>query len=233
MKSNLAIKNAVEKTDAELKNYVLSELKYEPGVKATDIGVLVNDGTLTLNGFVTSYWEKWGAVRAAKRVLGITAIADDIEVRLPISSHNSDGDIAAAATSQIKWLTLPEGAVTVVVREGVLTLEGTVEWWYQKNAAEIAVKYLKGVKGITNLIAIKPQLTASGIETSIASAFERSALLDSSKIKVKIADNEVRLSGEVSTHAERDEAERVAWAAPGVSSVDNRITIAWSWSAIA
>lgn len=234
MKSNLAVKKPVAKTDAELKNYVLSELEYEPGVKATDIGVLVKDGTLTLNGFVTSYWEKWGAVRAAKRVLGITAIADDIEVRLPSSTHHSDDDIAAAAASQIKWLTsLPEGAVTVVVREGFLTLEGTLEWWYQKNAAETAVKYLMGVKGVTNSITIKPRLAASGLEIAITSAFERSALLDSNKVKVSISGNQVILSGEVRTHAERDEAGRVAWAAQGVSSVDNQITIAWNQYAAA
>jgi osmotically-inducible protein OsmY len=230
MKPNLAVKNDVLKTDAQLKEYVLSELAYEPSVKATDIGVLVKDGTLTLNGFVESYGEKWGAVRAAKRVAGIKAIADDVEVRLPNSYHHSDGDIAAAAASQIKWsTTLPAEAIKITVREGYITLEGTLEWWYQKNIAETAVKYLMGVKGVSNLISITPKVTASGIEAAITSAFERNALLDSNKIKVQVSGNQVTLSGEVRNHAELEEAERAAWAASGVSSVDNQLTVKWSW----
>ena len=230
MKPNLAVSNTGKKTDSELKEYVLSELAYEPSVKATDIGVLVNDGTLTLNGFVDSYGEKWGAVRAAKRVAGVVAIADDIEVRLPNSYHHSDGDIAAAAASQIKWSTsLPAEDIKITVREGHITLEGTLEWWFQKNIAETAVKYLMGVKDVSNLITIKPKVTASGVEANIKSAFERNALLDSSKINVQVSGNQVTLSGEVRNHTELDEAERAAWAASGVSSVDNQLTVKWSW----
>jgi osmotically-inducible protein OsmY len=231
MKTNVALKATPDKTDAELKNYILAELKYEPSVKATDIGVLVNEGTVTLNGFVTSYWEKWAAVAAAKRVAGVKAIADDIEVRLTSSTHHSDGDIAAAAASQIEWATtIPEETVKITVREGFVTLDGTVEWWYQKDAAERAVQTLFGVKGVSNLIEIKPKLTASAIKTDISSAFERNALCDSDKINVEVSDSEVTLSGEVDTHAERDEAARVAWRAPGVSSVDNQINVKWSWN---
>jgi osmotically-inducible protein OsmY len=230
MRSNLAVKTDTVKTDSQLKTDILAELKYEPSVKATDIGVLVKNGTLTLNGFVSSYWEKWAAVSAAKRVAGVKAIADDIEVRLPSSYHHSDGDIAAAAASQIEWCTsLPADAIKITVREGQITLEGTLEWWYQKNTAEMAIKYLVGVKGVTNLLEIKPKLSESGIEKAINLAFERSALLDSNKIQVAIFGDKVILSGEVRNHAERDEAERVAWAASGVSSVDNQITVAWSW----
>ena len=230
MKSNLAVVSNTNNSDSEIKNNVLAELKYEPSVKATDIGVLVKDATLTLNGFVDSYWEKWAAVRAAKRVIGVNAIADDIEVRLPASYHHSDGDIAAAAASQIKWATtIPEGAVKITVREGFITLDGTVDWWFQKNAAEVAVETLMGVKGVSNLIAIKPKLTGSEIKTSIQSAFERNALLDSDNIEVEVSGGEVTLTGEVRNHAERDQAERVAWRAPGVSFVDNQITVSWSW----
>lgn len=229
MKSNFVVKNSTDKTDAEIKTYVLSELKYEPNVKATDIGVTVKDGVVTLNGFVPNYWEKWGAVTAAKRVSGVRAIADDIEVRLSISGTHSDSDIATAAAKRIELSTsLPVEAIKIKVSEGWITLEGTLEWWYQKNLAETAVKYLAGVKGIENLISIKPKVTSSGIGTAIASAFQRSALLESNKIEVEVSGNQVILSGEVQTHAERDEAERASWAAPGVSSVDNQITVAWS-----
>ncbi len=231
MKSNLALKATPDKTDAEIKTYILAELKYEPSVKATDIGVLVKEGTVTLNGFVESHWEKWAAVGAAKRVCGVKAIADDIEVRLPSSYHHSDGDIAAAAASQIEWATtIPEETVKITVREGFITLDGTVEWRFQKDAAERAVQSLMGVKGVSNLILIKPEVTASGIEADISSAFERSALLDADNIKVKVVEKEITLSGEVRNHAERDQAERIAWRASGVSSVDNQITVKWSWN---
>jgi osmotically-inducible protein OsmY len=230
MKNNLAQKNNIDKTDAEIKNDVLSELKYEPSVKATDIGVLVKDGTVTLNGFVTSYWEKLCSVTAAKRVTGVKAIADDIEVRLPDSIHHSDGDIAAAAASQIEWAaSIPKETVKIMVREGFITLNGTVEWWFQKEAAERVVQSLFGVKGVSNLIIIKPKLTVFNVEAAIKSAFERNALLDSNKIDVQVSGNEVTLSGEVRNHVERDEAERAAWAASGVSSVDNQLTVKWSW----
>jgi osmotically-inducible protein OsmY len=230
MKSNLAVASNTNYSDSEIKSHVLAELTYEPSVKATDIGVLVKDGTLTLNGFVESYWEKWAAIRAAKRVIGVNAIADDIEVRLPASYHHSDGDIAAAAASQIEWATtIPEDTVKITVREGFVTLEGTVDWWFQKNAAEVAVKTLMGVKGVSSLITITPKLTASEIESAIDSAFERSALLDSEDIEVSVSGGAVTLSGEVRNHAERDQAERVAWRAPGVSFVDNQITVNWLW----
>jgi len=225
-----SMKSNIKKSDTELKNDVLAELKYEPSVKVTDIGVLVKDGAVTLNGYATSYGEKWDAVRAAKRVAGVNAIADDIEVKLPYSLQRTDGDIAAAAARQIDWsTTIPTGTVKVTVREGWITLEGEVEWWYQKTSAESAVQYLAGVKGVTNLITIKPKLAPAGVENAIKSAFERSALLDAKKIQVETSGNKVVLRGKVRNHAERDEAERAAWAAPGVFSVDNQLKVAWSW----
>ena len=220
----------IKKSDSELKNDVLAELEYEPGVKVTDIGVLVKDGAVTLNGYATNYGEKWDAVRAVKRVAGVNAIADDIEVKLPNSLQRKDGDIAGAAARQIDWTTtVPSGAVKVTVREGWITLEGEVEWWYQKSSAESAVRYLAGVKGVTNLIIIKPKVAVAGVENAITSAFERSALLDAKKIQVETSGNTVVLRGKVRNHAERDEAERAAWNAPGVYSVDNRLKVAWSW----
>jgi osmotically-inducible protein OsmY len=220
-----------EKTDTEIKNDVLSELKYEPSVKVTDIGVLVKDGTVTLNGFATSYGEKWGAVKSAKRVAGVRAIADDIEVRFPESMRRTDGEIGAAAAVHIEWSrTVPPKTVQIVVREGWITLDGQVEWWYQKDAAESAVRHLSGVKGVHNAITIKPKLTAAKVEASIESAFERSALVEANKIEVETTGNKVTLRGKVRNYDERDEAERVAWAAPGVFSVDNELTVEWSWS---
>ena len=210
----------LEKTDAELKTDVLSELKYEPGVEVTDIGVLAKDGTVTLNGYATSYMEKGEAVRAVKRVAGVKAIADDIEVKLPGSLRRTDGDIAAAAASQIDWsTTIPAETVGITVREGWITLDGEVEWWRQKNAAENVVQHLSGVRGVSNLLSIKPKLTATTVETAIKAAFKRNALLDANKIHVEASANKVILRGNVRNFAELEEAERVAWAAPGVFSV--------------
>ena len=224
------MKSNIKKTDTELKKDVLAELKYEPSVKVTDIGVLVNDGAVTLNGYASTYGEKWDAVRAAKRVAGVKAIADDIEVKLADSPRRTDGDIAAAAANQIDWsTTIPTGTIEVTVREGWITLEGEVEWWYQKDAAENAVRYLAGVKGVSNLITIKPKVASAEVATAIKSAFERNALLDANKIQVETSGNKVVLRGKVRNHAERDEAERAAWGAPGVWSVDNKLKVAWSW----
>ena len=217
-------------TDTELKMDVLAELRYEPSVRITDIGVLVKDGAVTLNGCAASYCEKCDAVRTAKRVAGVRAIADDIEVKLPDSIRRTDGEIAAAAANQIDWsTTIPRGAVEVTVSEGQTTLEGEVEWWYQKNAAENAVQYLAGVTGVTNAITIKPKLAPGDIETALKSALARSALLDAKTIRVETSANKVLLRGTVRNYFEREEAERVAWAAPGVYSVENQLKVEWPW----
>ena len=220
----------LEKSDTELKTDVLSELQYEPSVKVTDIGVLVKDGAVTLNGYATSYGEKWDAVRAAKRVHGVQAVADDIEVILPDSLRRTDGDIAAAAANQINWCTtIPAKAVNITVHDGCITLEGEMEWGYQKSALAHVVQYLAGVKGVSNLITIKPKLSPSDVESAIDRAFERNALLDAERIEVKTSGSKVTLTGKVRNYAEREEAERVAWAAPGVFTVDNQLKVEWSW----
>ena len=217
-------------TDTELKMDVLAELRYEPSVRITDIGVLVKDGAVTLNGYATNYCEKCDAVSAAKRVAGVRAIADDIEVKLPDSIRRTDGEIAAAAANQIDWsTTIPRGAAEITVSEGQITLEGEVEWWYQKNAAENAVQYLAGVRGVTNLITIKPKLAPVDFETAIKSALARNALLDAKKIQVQSTSGKVMLRGTVRNYFEREEAERVAWAAPGVFSVENQLKVEWPW----
>jgi VCBS repeat-containing protein len=148
--------NILDKTDTEIKTDVLSELKYEPNIKVTDIGVLVKDGTVTLNGSVTNYHEKLVAVHAVKRVAGVVAIADDIEVILPDSPYRSDGDIAAAAAHKLEWsTTIPKGTVIPTVHNGWISLEGEVEWWYQQDAAETAVQHLAGVRGVSNSLRVQ------------------------------------------------------------------------------
>ena len=217
------------KSDTDLKNDVLAELKYEPSVMVTDIGVLVKNGTVTLNGSVTTFAEKWNAVCAAKRVAGVSAIADDIEVKLPESLRRTDGDIAAAAAHQIEWsTTIPPGSAQITVRDGWITVEGEVEWWFQKTAAESVVQHLAGVRGVTNLITLRPKLASASVENAIRSAFERNALLDAKQIRVETSDSKLTLRGCVRNYSEREEAERVAWAAPGIFSVDNQLTVDWA-----
>lgn len=222
----------VENIDSKIKADVLSELKYQPSVKASDIGVLVHEGAVTLNGFVGSYGEKWDAVNATKRVRGVSAIADDIKVKFTYSLDRTDSDIAADAANQIKWnTTIPAGTVQVTVREGWITLEGVVEWRYQYIAAQDAMQHSPGVKGVTNLITINPKLTPVNIETSIKAAIERNALLNAKNIQVEASGGKVILRGMVRYYTEREEVERVAWAAPGVFSVDNQLKLEWSWGA--
>jgi osmotically-inducible protein OsmY len=215
------------KTDLELKKDILAELAYEPSINAADIGVLVKQGGVVLNGSVSSYAAKLAAAHAAKRVAGVKGVADEIAVRLPDSSRRTDDEIAAAAAKSIDWIiTVPTGAVTVTVRDGWLTLKGVVEWAHQKNAAEEAVQHLTGVKGINNLIIIKPkQPTPSDVSTAIKAAFERHALLDAQKITVETSGSKVVLRGTLGNCLEREEAERAARSAPGVSEVENHIII--------
>jgi len=224
------MKTSVEKSDEEMKIDVLAELEFDPSVKVSDIGVLVKDGTVTLNGYATSYGERFAAVRSAKRVAGLKAIADDIEVRLPDASRRTDGEIAAAAAHQIDWnSTIPKGIAKVTVRDGWVTLQGEFGWWHEKNAAEEAVHHLVGVKGVTNLITIKPKEAPVDIESIVKDAIERNSILVAEQILVEAVGNEVILRGKVRSYTAREEAERVAWAAPGVFSVSNELDVEWFW----
>lgn len=219
---------SVKKTDADLKTDVLAELKYEPSVKVTDIGVLVKDGIVTLNGYATSAAEKWEAVRATKRVVGVKAIADDIEIKLPESFINTDSDIAAAAIHHIDWFTtIPRGSVKVTVRNGWITLDGEVDWQYLKIAAGHFLHHLSGVKGVSNEISIKSRLSVKEVATDIQAAFKRSAMLDATKIQIEVAGSKVTLKGKVRNYAELEEAERAVWAASGVLTVDNQLSVQW------
>ena len=223
--------NTFDKTDTEIKTDVLSELKYDPSLKVTEIGVLVTDGIVTLNGYATSFDEKLAAVHAVKRVAGVVAIADDIELHIPDANHRTDGEIAAAAAHKIAWATtIPTGNVQITVRNGWIILEGEVEWWYQKNAAETVMRSISGVRGVSSSISIKPTDKIAAVGMGIEAAIDRNAMLDASKIRVEIVGSKVILHGTVRTLAQREEAERIAWAAQGVFSVEDHLAVKWSSS---
>ncbi len=181
---------------------------------------------VTLNGSVGSFAERLAAARAVKRIAGVRGLAEDLGVQLEDSSRRNDGDLAAAVITAINWLTaVPGKAVQVTVRDGWVTLEGSVEQWYQRTAVEDVVRSLAGVRGVTNSISIRPKLPPVGVEANIRAAFERHALLDAQQIQVEASGGNIILRGNVRSFFEREEAERVAWAAPGVANVENRIVL--------
>jgi osmotically-inducible protein OsmY len=219
------------KTDTELQQDVMNELQWEPTIKAAEIGVSVKDGFVRLSGYVDSYARKWAAERAAVRVFGVRAVAEEIQVRLPGSLKRSDGDIAQAAANNLQWnvwLTHMIDRIEVVVENGWITLSGDVDWWYQKDAAGDTVRNLLGVRGLSNNIAITPRspitVNEQDVKDKIESAFQRNALLDSRRITVETRGCKVILRGSVRNWAEREQVERAAWAAPGVSEVESHIT---------
>lgn len=214
------------RSDADIKRDVENELQWDADIDATDIAIAVKGGVVTLTGFVRSYTQKWQAERDAKRVSGVTGLANDIQVRLPSGSERPDPELARDAVAAIKnELPYSHERMKVVVKDGWVTLEGDAEWNYQRTRAEEAVRRVRGVKGISNLIALRPRVAATEIKTKIEDAFRRSAEIDADRITVEARGSEVILKGAVRSWAERQEAERAAWRAPGVTKVDNRITI--------
>ncbi len=217
------------RTDEEIQRAVLEELKWEPRVNPSEIGVAVKDGIVTLTGWVDSYTRRWAAEEAAHRVRGVKAVANEIEVRLPTSSERTDLDIAAAAVRALEWDALiPVDKIDVTVSKGWVTLRGDVEWQFQKEDAERVVRRLAGVRGVTNLVVVKPRVTPTQLKEKIEQALLRSAEIDAQRIEVEVQGSKVILKGTVRSWAEREAAERAAWAAPGVTAVENRITVSYS-----
>ena len=216
------------KTDTQLQQDVLAELKWEPSVNAAQIGVAVKDGIVTLAGHVSTYAEKLAAERAAQRVSGVKALAIDMDVKLSGSSMRNDADIAGAAINALQWTSsFPKDGVKVMVDSGCITLSGEVDWEYQRQAAAKGVRYLMGVTGVSNQIVIKPHVSLSAVKSDIEAALKRRATADAQKISVEVRGADVTLTGTVNSWSERDLARHSAWGTPGVRNVVDHMTIAY------
>ena len=213
--------------DTKLQHDVLAELEWEPSIDASKIGVTAKDGVVTLTGFVSSYAHKMTAERVTKRIFGVKALANDIEVKLLGIGKRNDSDIATAAVNALRWeASVPDDRIKVTVSHGWVTLEGDVDWQYQKEAAQRVVHNLIGVIGVTDSVKLKARAQPGDVKDKIEAAFKRSAEIDARRVFVEARDGKVILSGRVHSWTERDEAQQAAWAAPGVTAVENDITVA-------
>jgi osmotically-inducible protein OsmY len=214
------------KSDTEIERDVRDELEWDPDLDATDIALSVKKGVVTLTGFVKSFTDKYEAEAAVKRVAGVVAVANDLEVRLPSIDERPDPEIARDAVAAVKGqLPISWEKIKIIVKNGWVTLEGNVEWQYQRQTAENAVRHIKGVRGVSNMIQLKPRAEPSEIKRKIQDAFRRNAEVDANRIEVETRGSEVVLKGTVRSWIEREEAERVAWSAPGVTKVEDRIVV--------
>jgi osmotically-inducible protein OsmY len=213
-------------TDREIQQHVESALEWDPCIDAAKVGVTAADGVITLRGDIRTYAEKAAAERVALRVYGVKAVANDLQVRLDGEVARTDTEIAQAAVNALAWSAMvPKNRISITVSDGIVTLKGIVDWQYQKDAAARAVRDLKGVKGLIANITVQPQVKIADVRTKIEQAFQRSAEIDARRVHVSVLDGKVTLSGKVHSWAEREEARRVAWAAPGVTLVDDRLAV--------
>lgn len=214
------------KTDYEIQKDVMEELDWMPILVANEIGVAVKNGVVTLSGTVDTYGKKIAAEDATKRVFGVKAVAQDIEIKLPLSEKKTDSELAEAALNALKWHTsVPEDKLKIKVEDGWITIEGEVNLEYERDAAKNAVQHLSGVRGVRNYITVKPSPVEKDIKEKITAAFHRSAAIDSTKIKIEIKGNKVILSGRVRSWIEKDEAEKAAWKSKGIMAVENNIEV--------
>jgi len=214
------------KSDTDIRRDVQNEICWDPSLNEGAIGVAVKDGIVTIFGEVAHFADRWSAEEAVKRVSGVRAIANEIEVKIPASGERSDGDIANAAANAIKWnVSLASCPIQTIVRHGWVTLTGEVPFGYQRIAAENAVRYLLGIKGISNEIIVKPSIQMTDVKRKIEEAFERQAKLDAKDIDVRVDESQITLTGFVHSWREKDDAARAAWAAPGVTKVENKLRV--------
>ena len=214
------------KSDIQIQKDVMDELKSQPFLNASEIGVAVKNGIVTLSGQIDTYSKKLSAEKAAKKVAGVKAIAEDIQIGVSPAYNKTDTEIAEAVLNALKWHTaVEEEKIKIKVENGNVTLEGEAEWDFQRSNAKTAIENLTGVRSVFNLITVKPKITASDIEQKISAAFHRSATIDAGKITADVMGSRVTLRGTVHSYTEKEDAENAAWNAPGVLSIENKLEI--------